>query len=400
MKLTRIFPLPLLALALLALTTGCLGKNADDAVSPDRTTPPVIVGSSAAATPTSTPTFKAPGRQIVPLVTTSPDGTLGTLSDEWTWIDFPDSRCANGSPTGIAVNVHSQARHLVLYLEGGGACDNGQDCWGADPTAVNIASGYDVQQFGDDPQLDLPIFQRSDVTNPLADASYVFVPYCTGDLHAGNGVTTYEVDGQSTVTYHYGAHNLDLYLQRLGGAFPSVDHVWLVGQSAGGFGTLFNQSFVASAFGCRTDVLDDSGPGIGVSGYPVTWNVRLPPGCEDCEQGLQPLFSYGRATNPETRFGFLSFQVDSVLPGFYGASQQDVVDWLGQYEQSFTQLANTQSFVAPGTGHVVMSSATDGATKAAMSTWLTQMVNDDPAWASSRPAGLGPGSEPLTAGAR
>src|ERR1700722_14002639 len=103
MKLTRIFPLPLLALELLALTTGCLGKNADDAVSPDRTTPPGIVCRSAAATPTSTPTFKAPGRQIVPLVTTSPDGTLGTLSDEWTWIDFPDSRCANGSPTGIAV---------------------------------------------------------------------------------------------------------------------------------------------------------------------------------------------------------------------------------------------------------------------------------------------------------
>ena len=133
--------------------------------------------------------------------------------------------------------------------------------------------------------LGLSLFDRNDAGNPFADASYVLVPYCTGDLHAGDGIAVYHVNGQPTVTYHYGAHNLDLYLRKLGGSFPSVDHVWLVGQSAGGFGTLFNQSFVASAFGVTTDVIDDSGPGIGSSGYPPSWKVRLPPGCEDCDRG-------------------------------------------------------------------------------------------------------------------
>jgi hypothetical protein len=342
-------------------------ETADGGAPPERATPPVIVAVSPSVH--TTPADHA----TLPIAT-----DFGGLPDEWTWLDFPDSRCANGSPTGIAVNVHPGAQHLVLFLEGGGACDNGQDCW-VQPTAVNIASGYGVEQLGADPQLALSIFDRGDATNPFTDASYVFVPYCTGDLHAGNAVATYPVNGQPTATYHYGAHNLDLYLQTLGGSFPSVDHVWLVGQSAGGFGTLFNQSFVASAFGARTDVIDDSGPGIGVSGYPTSWNVRLPAGCNECAGGLQSLFFYGRSAYPQARFAFLSFEVDTALPEFYGASQQDVVDWLGQYEQSFSDLSNTRSFVARGTGHVVMAT-TDDATKAALSTWLTQMATDDPAW--------------------
>jgi hypothetical protein len=310
---------------------------------------------------------------------TAGGNSLGARPDEWTWIDFPDSRCANGTSTGLAVNVHPCARHLVVFLEGGGACDSGQSCW-VHPTAANIASGYDVQQLGSDPRLGLSLFDRGDGDNPFADASYVFVPYCTGDLHAGSAMAVYQVDGQPTVTYHFGARNLDLYLKRLSGSFPAVDHVWLVGESAGGFGTLFNQTFVANAFGVRTDVIDDSGPGIGASGYPPSWKVRLPPSCEDCAVGLAALFLHDRRASPGTRFAFLSFQVDTALPVFYGASQPDVADWLRQYERSFTELWNTRSFVAAGTGHVVLAGAIDDGTKTALWAWLTRMVTDSLAW--------------------
>jgi hypothetical protein len=363
------------ALVALAGVAGCAMTPGVESASTDRATPPPVVELGT-----------GPGHASIAVAGASRPipGPLGALPDEWTWVDEPDSRCANGTPTGFAVNVHPGAQHLVVFLEGGGACDNGQDCW-VNPTAVNIASGYGLPQLASEPLLDQMLFQRTEGGNPFADASYVFVPYCTGDLHAGYGVATYEIEGEPFLTHHYGAHNLDLDLQTLSGAFPSVDHVWLVGQSAGGFGTLFNQAFVASAFGVRTDVIDDSGPGIGVSGYPSSWNVRLPPDCDGCSGGLQPLFLYGRDTYPGTRFGFLSFQVDAVLPGFYGATEQDVVTWLGQYEQSFATLSNTQSFVAPGTGHVVMAGAIDAETKAALFTWLTQMATDDPAWNSPQP---------------
>jgi len=68
-----------------------------------------------------------------------------------------------------------------------------------------------------------------------------------------------------------------------------------------------------------------------------------------------------------------------------GVSEQQVVLWLQQYEQSFAWLPGTRSFVVPGAGHVVMGGAIDDRTKEALSVWLTEMVTDDPDWASTPP---------------
>jgi hypothetical protein len=300
-------------------------------------------------------------------------------ADEWNWLDFPESRCANGSPTGVAVNVHPNAKHLVMFLQGGGACADADTCW-LHPTAVNISSGYSVAKFGSEHLLALPLFQRDAQANAFSDATYVFVPYCTGDLHAGDSVATYEVEGVAKPTYHYGAHNLDVFLRALAPAHRNIDHVWLVGESAGGFGTLFNQDSVARAFGARTDVIDDSGPGIGQVGFPPSWAVRLPRGCPECSAGLAALFLFDRATYPDARFGFLSFKVDDMLPGFYAVSQDIIVQALAVYEQSFARLVNTHAFVAPGIGHVVLRSSVDPDTSFAARAWLNQMASDDPEW--------------------
>jgi hypothetical protein len=363
---------PFLAALFALVLVGCSNEVALDGapttgVSPVRVTTPVTMP---APTPSTEP---APSYAPLP---------FGAQPDEWTWVDFPDSHCANGSPTGLAVNVRPGAKKLVLFLQGGGACADGDECWGAAPTAIHL-DGYDIDQFAVETQLvEVPLFAR-DGANAFADASYVFVPYCTGDLHAGDNVATYDVGGQSVPTWHYGAHNLDLYLPALARAFPGLDRVWLAGQSAGGFGTLFNQDFVARAFGARTDVIDDSGPGIGTSGYPDSWNVRLPPGCTYCGNGLASLFLYDRATYPDARFAFLSFQIDAVLPGFYGATEQDVVEWLIAFESLFGRLDNTEWFVAAGTGHVVMGSPLDAGARAALPEWLAAMASDDGSWQST-----------------
>ncbi len=314
----------------------------------------------------------------------APTPALGA-PDVWTWIDFPTSRCANGTSTGIAVNVHPDAKHLLVFLEGGGACVDGDTCW-TSPAAINIAHGYGIEQLAQEELLATSFFRRDDAANVFADASYVFVPYCTGDLHAGNNVAVYDVKGTPTPTHHYGARNLDAFLAKLGPAFPSVDHAWLAGQSAGGFGALLNHDFVARAFGVPTDVIDDSGPGVGSKGYPASWNVRLPPDCPYCGAGLETLFVYDRAKYAATRFAFLSYEVDGVLPGFYGATEQDVVAWLSGFESSFARLLNTASFVVPGKGHVVTSASTNDAVKAELAVWLRHMVSDA-SWSSVRATG-------------
>src|SRR5438270_13395269 len=53
---------------------------------------------------------------------TAPAGT-------WTWVDFPDSSCDDGSPTGIGVNRSDAGTNLVVYLEGGGACWDSNTCF-------------------------------------------------------------------------------------------------------------------------------------------------------------------------------------------------------------------------------------------------------------------------------
>src|SRR5207253_2454278 len=96
--------------------------------------------------------------------------------------------------------------------------------------------------------------------NPFADANFVYVPYCTGDVHIGSATVDMDVNGTKKTTYFWGAKNLDMYLARLVPTFPQTTRVILTGISAGGYGAYLNVDRVRSAFGVRVDVIDDSGP--------------------------------------------------------------------------------------------------------------------------------------------
>ena len=52
---------------------------------------------------------------------------------------------------------------------------------------------------------------RARATNPFRAASYVFIPYCTGDLHAGSNVATYDVLGPRKFA-HVGRRNVEALL--------------------------------------------------------------------------------------------------------------------------------------------------------------------------------------------
>src|SRR5262245_18230366 len=106
--------------------------------------------------------------------------TLGTTPKEWVYVPGDGARCMTDTPTGVGRNLRTSG-DLVIYLEGGGACFNDDTCghvahpsgWGASEFAVNIGP-YNIG-----------IFDRLDDANVMRDATYVFVPYCTGDVHAG-----------------------------------------------------------------------------------------------------------------------------------------------------------------------------------------------------------------------
>jgi hypothetical protein len=79
----------------------------------------------------------------------SASGPISAPDDTWTWVDFPESRCASGTATGIGVNPHAGATQVMVFFEGGGWCSDGTTCWGTKPAAANL-TGYDASNFASD----------------------------------------------------------------------------------------------------------------------------------------------------------------------------------------------------------------------------------------------------------
>jgi hypothetical protein len=170
----------------------------------------------------------------------------------------------DGSSTGIGINLNPASDKLMLFLEGGNACFNPLTCaqtpasFGeTDFNALVSPAGW--TGAAGTYNVDVGILDRTNAENPVKDWSYVYVPYCTGDLHAGNNVVA--VTGVTGMQQFVGYVNVGLYLDRLVPTFPKVTQVLLAGMSAGGFGAALDYDRVAKAFGSTPVVLlDDSGP--------------------------------------------------------------------------------------------------------------------------------------------
>ena len=135
-----------------------------------------------------------------------------------------DCACADGSEFNFWVRQADPTK-VVLFLEGGGACFDPTTCSFVDSTTYDWNISPD-----DDPALMSGIFDFSNPENPLADYSFVYVPYCTGDVHLGN--LTHEYSPELTVE-HVGMVNGTAALTYLGENFASAEQVVVVGESAG-----------------------------------------------------------------------------------------------------------------------------------------------------------------------
>jgi hypothetical protein len=211
----------------------------------------------------------------------------------------------------------------VIYLEGGGACFNQLSC-ATNPKTFGAANFGSMVFDG--------ILGVDDPANPVGDASFVYVPYCTGDVHAGSaaGASVPRVDGTQDFVGH---DNVAGALERIVPTFEGVEQVILTGISAGGFGTWLNYEQVADAF-CRDDVvlLSDSGPPQAApflasclqQRWLDLWGLAetLPAGCTDCSPegengGVVHLPTYLSEAYPDARFGLVSSLRDNVIGMFF-----------------------------------------------------------------------------------
>ncbi len=311
----------------------------------------------------------------------------------WTWVDFPDSACGNGAATGIGVNLSSKSKDVLVYMEGGGACWDYATCFVYN-TAANMATGFTKAEFDQLPLASEAIVDRTDPENPFKDASFIFIPYCTGDIFAGDAVRTYDSTKPDKKAFHKGAANMDAFLKRLTATFPQAGKIWLSGSSAGGYGAQFNYARYAAAFpAAEVHALADCSPLVPAVGgryaaWLQAWNVTIPPACTNCATEPAALLSWLSTSYPNRRFGLLDYRSDGVIRQYFGYSTsgtdfETATDALltSHYDPSsnarYFQLAGSQHVMVGGFDHI---SQPNGGI--ALKAWISRWANGDSSWAS------------------
>lgn len=309
----------------------------------------------------------------------------------WTWIDFPDAHCANGTSTGIGINLAPGVAPAFIYLMGGGGCWDEDSCY-VKKLAANIESGFGPASFAAlAPNLNAGIFDRTNPDNPFKNSHFVLVPYCTGDLHMGNAIQTYG----GKATEHVGYTNLGSYLERLVPTFATSNRIVLSGTSAGGFGAIMNHPRTQLAFGStRVDLIDDAGPWLPNPYLPEeleqkirpAWALdqTLPSGCSGCPTDLSSIFGFAANENPASRLALITFSQDNVVKSYMSLDDAGFSAGLDALHASLTGHPNLCYWQQAGTGHGSFDGdwTQQAQNGVELGSWVSDMLNDVPTWAN------------------
>lgn len=321
---------------------------------------PVVDGSPGDAPVEPTPVY---GALPPPL-----DLTNVTPGD-WAWFDFPNvTFCRDGSTAGLAVNPSpSGSKKVMFFFEGGGACFDLITC------ALN--NGHVEHKSGGSGG----VFDRSNPDNPFADYTYAFVPYCTGDVHAGNKYNgnIANVGAQKFVGYL----NSEYFLKKIAATFPNTERLVVTGESAGGFGAAANFLQAVRIFpSIPVNLVDDSGPFMRSPTLPTCLQKRwqdtygfdgsIIAECgEDCVGKADYLTALAQRVMSKSKsaLGLISATGDETIRLFFGfgannckglpssVSVSAYTEGLADITTQFASYTNFGAFLYEGTNHTVLS---------------------------------------------
>jgi hypothetical protein len=299
-------------------------------------------------------------------------------------------RCADGSEFSYWSRTADTDR-VVLYFQGGGACFSAETCNFEDGT-YSVQADVDLSEDSDrEPS---GIFDFSNDSNPFRDWSFVFVPYCTGDVHIGNNVQAYSDDLEVN---HVGFVNANHGLDHLVANFPDASDVFVTGSSAGGvpaplFGALVADSLpdadvavLADASGAYPDnppINAGIGALWGTTNIVPDWPVNEGMQAEDFS--IPGLFTQAGLHAPEVRMGRYDNAYDEVQESFSLLSE------IGGGDELQVILANEagieeagvpiHSYIAPGNDHTILGRSdlyTLEVEGVSFLDWLTRFVDGD-----------------------
>lgn len=322
----------------------------------------------------------------------------------WTWVPIEGAVCNDGSPTGIGVEpALGDGADVLVFLDGGGACWDALTCF----TLGTATPGpFGEAELTERARALVPgsIFDRTLADNPYRDFTFVFVPYCTGDVHAGDAVREYP--GAPAAWHHKGAANLTAIFDHLGSELDAPGRVVVSGASAGGFGALLGFDLARRQWpDARGYLVDDSGPpleaipDVTVAAWILAWELdrTVTPLCgAECLADLSLLFPAVAAKYPEDRLALLTSTQDRTMRYFFGDPLTLTMMSAATFESSVRALVEsiedaedpgrTHSFVVRGDSHTMLQSPASFTSEGTpLLDWLRQQVDDDADWGSVVP---------------
>jgi len=291
-----------------------------------------------------------------------------------------DCQCSDGSEFNFWVREASPEK-VVVFLEGGGACFSAETC-APDNEVYHTAITEGPDREG--------IFDVADERNPFADYSFVFVPYCTGDVHLGNATTDY---GSGLSIQHKGFVNGTAALDHLGATFPDATDVVVMGESAGSvaaplYGGLVSDRLPDAAI---TVLADGSGsyPDLPAVNELVStaWGIDNagPAWFDDAGFSLPGLFIQSGRHDPDIVFARHDFAYDENQTSWYpylGIPAGDLRERIDANEAQIENAGvNLRSYIAPGEKHTVLGDAelyTEEVDAQRLVDWVTRLVEGEP----------------------
>lgn len=308
--------------------------------------------------------------------------TICALGTDYGFFVRPAPAGRPGQDARPGPSTAASSGRLVIYLQGGGACWNGDNC---DPESHPTYS-RDVDET-DDPAADpVGIFDFDNPANPLAGDSFVMIPYCTGDVHLGDRVATYPVEPEpvagpdgaadpvapyEVTIHHKGYVNAMAAIEWAFANFDSPAEVLVTGGSGGSIPAPFYGQVVAAHYPrSRVTVLGDA-----AGSYrreepeqvdpTVIWDtlsvLRHQPGYEHFtagEVGYHDLYIVAGRKHPEMRLYEYDAAHDAVQAFFLrlsGAGNDDPAPLIHTNQAEIrAAIPNFASFIAGGWEHTIL----------------------------------------------
>lgn len=260
---------------------------------------------------------------------------------------------------------------LVIFFDGGGACWDDLTC-----SVPWLASGRPDDGFykaeilpGDDPNRFGGIFLVNDERNPVRNWSFIFVPYCTGDVHLGSNTTRYrDVDsGEDFEIRHRGADNFRVVLAWARANMATPQRLLVTGSSAGAYGAVGNYVRIREAFPrARAVMFGDAGQGVTTPEFAELrerrWGARSARALRNSDGSAPPddlavarlaalypgdIFAQYTTANDRTQAGFYALMgVDDACTAWAAKMRQDLAE--RQHAPNF------RSYVAAGDTHTIL----------------------------------------------